>query len=105
MLPGLVPLGHWRNDHTFSPGPGAEAKVSELGSLIKAGAVGSGIHTEKAKLRRGRPTEIRRTENLAELMREAQRKCPTIFRFDHILEGTAEQVGARLENEPDPATQ
>jgi hypothetical protein len=70
-----------------------EAKASELASLMKAGAVGAGINTEKALLRRGQPTEIRRAEDFTELMRTAQRQFPQLFDFSGLLvESSAEEV-------------
>jgi hypothetical protein len=69
-----------------------EAKVSELAALMKAGAVGMGISTDKAKLRRGEPTQIHANESMSELMRRAQARWPQFFDFSSILEGTAEEL-------------
>jgi hypothetical protein len=81
-----------------------EAKVSELASLMKAGAVGTGIHTEKSQLRRGQPTEIKKqdADSVHESLKRVARRWPQ-FINPAILEGLAVEVTVPRRELPAPS--
>jgi hypothetical protein len=83
-----------------------EAKVSELASLMKAGAVGTGIHTEKSQLRRGAPTETeikkQDAESIHESLKTIARRWPQ-FINPGVLEGLAVEVTVPRRELPKPS--
>lgn len=69
-----------------------DATLHEAVALMKAAAVGAGINTEKALLRRGQPTEIRKTIDVADALKRLKAIAPGLIDVNPILIGEAKEV-------------
>jgi hypothetical protein len=60
-----------------------ELAARDISTAARNAAVGTGVHTDKAQLLNGQPTEIRKHRDAAELLRALKEKAPGLF-----IEGT-----------------
>lgn len=74
-----------------------DATLREASSVAKDAAVGMGINTEKAQLRRGQPTQIARRDDSTEILKILAEKFPNIVQVDATLV-EAEAVEIKDEN-------
>jgi len=68
------------------------ATLNEAAGLMRAASIGAGINTEKALLRRGQPTEIRQTVNVADALKKLKAIAPGLVDVNPILIGEATEI-------------